>query len=68
MRGWAATERHVRRPPRFSARPEPIGEHLCLSVCAVEKNITAIVTKLGLREERTHHRRVAAVLPFLDDR
>ena len=45
-----------------------IGEALFLSVSAVEKNITAIFTKLGLTEERTHHRRVAAVLAFLGER
>jgi DNA-binding NarL/FixJ family response regulator len=45
-----------------------IGETLFLSVSAVEKNITAIFTKLGLTEERTHHRRVAAVLAFLGER
>ena len=45
-----------------------IGEVLFLSVSAVEKNITAIFTKLGLTEERTHHRRVAAVLAYLGER
>ena len=45
-----------------------IGEALYLSVSAVEKNITAIFTKLGLTEERTHHRRVAAVPAFLGER
>ena len=45
-----------------------IGEQLFLSVSAVEKNITAIFTNLGLTEERTHHRRVAAVLAFLGER
>jgi DNA-binding NarL/FixJ family response regulator len=49
-----------------SGRSNPaIGEQLYLSVSAVEKNITAIFTKLGLTEERTHHRRVAAVLAYL---
>ena len=45
-----------------------IGEQLFLSVSAVEKNITAIFTKLGLTEERTQHRRVAAVLAFRGER
>ena len=45
-----------------------IGEALYISVSAVEKNITSIFTKLGLTEERTHHRRVAAVLAFLGER
>jgi DNA-binding NarL/FixJ family response regulator len=45
-----------------------IGEALYLSVSAVEKHISAIFTKLGLAEERSSHRRVAAVLAFLADR
>jgi hypothetical protein len=34
----------------------------------VEKHVSAIFTKLGLVEERSSHRRVAAVLAFLADR
>lgn len=45
-----------------------IGETLYLSVSAVEKHISAIFTKLGLVEERSSHRRVAAVLAYLSDR
>jgi DNA-binding NarL/FixJ family response regulator len=45
-----------------------IGEALYLSVSAVEKHVSAIFTKLGLVEERSSHRRVAAVLAFLADR
>jgi DNA-binding NarL/FixJ family response regulator len=45
-----------------------IGEALFLSVSAVEKHISAIFTKLGLVEERSSHRRVAAVLAYLADR
>lgn len=44
-----------------------IGEALYLSVSAVEKHISAIFTKLGLVEERSSHRRVAAVLAYLAD-
>lgn len=42
-----------------------IGQALFLSVSAVEKHISAIFTKLGLVEERSSHRRVAAVLAYL---
>ncbi|MGZ4538677.1 MAG: response regulator transcription factor [Blastococcus sp.] len=42
-----------------------IGRTLYLSLSAVEKNITAIFTKLGVSDEGTSHRRVAAVLTFL---
>jgi DNA-binding NarL/FixJ family response regulator len=45
-----------------------IGEALFLSVSAVEKHVSAIFAKLGLVEERSSHRRVAAVLAFLADR
>ncbi len=42
-----------------------IAADLHLSVSAVEKNINAIFTKLGLLEEDKTHRRVAAVLAWL---
>jgi DNA-binding NarL/FixJ family response regulator len=42
-----------------------IAADLHLSVSAVEKNINAIFTKLGLLEEQSTHRRVAAVLAWL---
>jgi DNA-binding NarL/FixJ family response regulator len=45
-----------------------IGAALFLSVSAVEKHISAIFTKLGLTEERSSHRRVAAVLAYLAER
>jgi DNA-binding NarL/FixJ family response regulator len=45
-----------------------IGQTLFLSVSAVEKHVSAIFTKLGLVEERSSHRRVAAVLAYLADR
>ena len=44
-----------------------IGEVLFLSVSAVEKHISAIFTKLGLVEEPSIRRRVAAVLAYLAD-
>ena len=48
--------------------PPDIAQTLDLSLSAVEKNITAIFGKLGLAEEGSSHRRVAAVLAFLAER
>ena len=42
-----------------------IAERLFIGVGAVEKNISGIFTKLGLEESSTEHRRVLAVLAFL---
>ncbi len=42
-----------------------IAEAMVLSAGAVEKNVTAIFTKLGLPPSQTEHRRVLAVLRFL---
>jgi DNA-binding NarL/FixJ family response regulator len=42
-----------------------IAESLLISEAAVEKHITSIFHKLGLSSERTGHRRVQAVLMFL---
>ena len=42
-----------------------IADTLYLSLSAVEKHITAIFAKLGVSEETSSHRRVAAVLRFL---
>ncbi|CAL8970200.1 Transcriptional regulatory protein DegU [Cellulomonas sp. T2.31MG-18] len=44
-----------------------IGDSLHLSESTVEKYVNAIFTKLGLSEERTLSRRVAAVLSYLRD-
>lgn len=44
-----------------------IGESLFLSESAVEKHVSSIFAKLGLSEERHLHRRVAAVLAFLEE-
>lgn len=43
-----------------------IAEELCLSVGAVEKNISQIFAKLDLYDEKSDHRRVLAVLRWLD--
>jgi DNA-binding NarL/FixJ family response regulator len=42
-----------------------IAERLYIGVGAVEKNVSAIFQKLGLEESGTDHRRVLAVLAFL---
>jgi DNA-binding NarL/FixJ family response regulator len=43
-----------------------IGERLVVTERAVERHVTSIFAKLGLRETRLDHRRVLAVLKFLN--
>lgn len=45
-----------------------IAEHLHLSVSSTEKYSSSIFTQLGFFDEPDLHRRVAAVLAYLDDR
>ena len=45
-----------------------IAETMVLTAGAVEKNVTAIFTKLGLPPSQTEHRRVLAVLRYLQGR
>ena len=45
-----------------------IAGELFLSESAIEKHINAIFTKLGLNEEKQIHRRVKAVLTYLERR
>ena len=45
-----------------------IAQRMHLSLSSVEKHVSAIFTKLGLGEEPSIHRRVAAVLAWLDRR
>ncbi len=45
-----------------------IAQEVSLSRSAVEKNVNAIFAKLGLVDEPSTHRRVAAVVAFLADR
>jgi DNA-binding NarL/FixJ family response regulator len=45
-----------------------IATELHLSVSAVEKNVNAIFTKIGMPEDASTHRRVAAVLAYLSSR
>lgn len=47
---------------------QAIAAEVHLTVSAVEKNVNAIFTKLGLGEEPATHRRVAAVLAYLAER
>ena len=42
-----------------------IAERLFIGVGAVEKNVSSIFQKLGLEESGTDHRRVLAVLAYL---
>jgi DNA-binding NarL/FixJ family response regulator len=44
-----------------------IADQLCLSTSSIEKYISSIFAKLGLNDESELHRRVAAVLTFLQD-
>jgi DNA-binding NarL/FixJ family response regulator len=43
-----------------------IAERLHVGVGAVEKNVTSIFAKLGLEDSGADHRRVLAVLAWLD--
>lgn len=45
-----------------------IGRQLALSESAVEKYSSSIFSKLGVTEEREVHRRVAAVLAYLESK
>jgi len=60
-------ERDVLRQMAEGKTNAGIAEALVLSSSAVDKNVNAIFSKLGLAEEPQLHRRVAAVLAFLRD-
>ena len=45
-----------------------IAQRLVITEGAVEKHVTSIFAKLGLEPAETDHRRVLAVLSYLDDR
>jgi DNA-binding NarL/FixJ family response regulator len=45
-----------------------IADRLTVSGNTVEKHVNSILMKLGLRETREEHRRVLAVITFLDAR
>ena len=44
-----------------------IADHLVVTVAAVERHVTSIFAKLGLRPTSEDHRRVLAVLTYLRD-
>jgi DNA-binding NarL/FixJ family response regulator len=44
-----------------------VAEHLHLSEPSIEKYASSVFVKLGLSDERHVHRRVAAVLAYLQD-
>ena len=50
-----------RRPP-----PVPIADGLFLAIRSVEKVISSIFLKLGLTNDTSEHRRVMAVLRYLE--
>jgi DNA-binding NarL/FixJ family response regulator len=60
-----ARERDVLAAMAEGKSNQGIAESLLVSEAAVEKHITSIFHKLGLSPERTGHRRVQAVLMFL---
>jgi DNA-binding NarL/FixJ family response regulator len=44
-----------------------IAERLTVTVAAVDRHVTSIFAKLGLRQSHEEHRRVLAVLTYLDE-
>ena len=43
-----------------------LAQHLSVTERAVEKHVSSIFVKLGLPPSQTHHRRVLAVLRYLN--
>jgi hypothetical protein len=62
--GEAARRRHAARDPGRSNRA--IGERLAITEHTVEKHVRSIFSKLSLQDTPDDHRRVLAVLRFLD--
>ena len=67
LRALAPREREVLREMAEGRTNAAIGARLHLSESAIEKNVNAIFTKLGLGAEQGVSRRVAAVLAYLRD-
>ena len=66
LRELTARELDVLREMATGRSNSAIGRRLHLSDSAIEKYATSIFAKMGLSEEPDVHRRVAAVLAFLD--
>lgn len=62
----SAREREVLALMAEGRSNSAIGAELCISEGTVEKHVASIFTKLDLPESQTDHRRVLAVLRFLD--
>ncbi|WP_433414056.1 response regulator transcription factor [Microtetraspora malaysiensis] len=58
-------ERDVLREMAHGRSNSAVADALHLSISSVEKNVSAIFTKLGLENSGDVHRRVAAVLAYL---
>jgi DNA-binding NarL/FixJ family response regulator len=67
LRHLTARERDVLEQMAQGRTNAAIAEQLSLSESSIAKYATSIFAKLGLRDERQTHRRVAAVLTFLRD-
>jgi DNA-binding NarL/FixJ family response regulator len=65
IEGLTPREREVLELMAEGRSNKGIAEALSISPPAVEKHITAILAKLGVRAESVDHRRVLAVLAFL---
>jgi len=64
--GLTARERQVLALMAEGRSNTAIGERLSISTASVEKNVTSIFGKLGLPASDTDHRRVLAVLRYLE--
>lgn len=65
LAGLSAREREVLALMAEGRSNQGIAEALTITPGAVEKHVTSIFGKLGLRQEPTEHRRVLAVLSWL---
>lgn len=65
LRDLTERERQVLEQMAAGRTNAAIADAVYLTVSAVEKNVNSIFSKLGLSEERSTHRRVAAVVTYL---
>ena len=68
LRELTPREREVLEQMASGRTNAAIAQEVHLSVSAVEKNVNAIFTKLGIADEGSSHRRVRAVLTYLAER